>query len=424
MSSRLPYLDTLKVLLVVGVITVHTAVTYGFDGTWYLESYDKMAGPVVGALTVVIVIGWLFGLGLFFLIAGRLSGPSLDRKGAGRFAGERVIRLGTPVLAYTLLVSPALEYFAYRENEGGRRGFWSFFADQVWHLGPGPTWFLEALLAFSLGYALLRTVRPARREPWRASLQGRYVAGIALTIAVCSFAAHLAFPIGSEQFHLQLGMFPQYLMLFSLGAAAGRRGWLETLTPQLQRRCGLAAAITAAAMPAILLAGDFFQGGAAADRFAGGWHWQAAAASLTEGVLATCVSLWAIAHFRCHHNHPRPLARRMAPAAYGAFIVHPPVIVALALAIQPAPVPAELKFACVLTAGIAGSFALAALAARLRAQAGSRVRRHRYRAADHVVDRSASAAGWVMPTLVGPPVMGQRVARITHEAAPNARRKA
>jgi glucans biosynthesis protein C len=364
--QRLPYLDNLKVLLVAGVIAVHSAITYGFDGAWYLESYDKMASGVVDALTVVIVIGWLFGLGLFFLIAGRLSGPSLDRKGPGRFARERLIRLGTPVLAYVLLVSPALEYFDYRENEGGTEGFWSFFADQIWQLAPGPTWFLEALLAFSLGYALLRTLRPPKRAPSRAPLRERDVAGIALAIAVASFAAHLAFPIGSEQFHLQLGMFPQYLILFAVGAAAGRRGWLETLTPELRRRCGWAGAVTALAMPAILLAGGFFEGGAAEDRFLGGWHWQAGAASLTEGVLATCVSLWAIGYFRRHHNHLSSLPRGMAPAAYGAFIVHPPVIVGLALAIERLPVPAELKFVCVLTAGVAASFGLAALAARAR----------------------------------------------------------
>jgi hypothetical protein len=90
---------------------------------------------------------------------------------------------------------------------------------------------------------------------------GRHVAGIVFAIALSSFAPHLAFPIGSEQFHLQLGMFSQYLILFSLGAAAGRRGWLETLSPELQRRCRLAAAIAALAMPAILLAGNFFAGG-------------------------------------------------------------------------------------------------------------------------------------------------------------------
>jgi glucans biosynthesis protein C len=363
---RLAYLDNLKVLLVVGVIAVHSAITYGFDGSWYLESYDEMTGAVVDALTVVIAIGWLFGLGLFFLIAGRLSGPALDRKGPGRFAYERAVRLGTPLLAYTLLVGPVLEYVAYRENEGGTRGFWPFLGDQIWHFAPGPTWFLEALLAFSVGYALLRGLRPPGRAPSSAPLRGRHVALVALAVAAGSFAAHLAFPIGSEQFHLQLGMFPQYLILFALGAAAGRRGWLETLTPELRRRCGLAGAVTALAIPTILLTGDFFAGEAAADRFAGGWHWQAAAASLTEGVLATCVSLWAIAYFRRHHNRLRPLARRMAPAAYGAFIVHPLVIVGLALAIQAGPVPAELKFACVLTGGVAGSFMLAALAAHAR----------------------------------------------------------
>jgi glucans biosynthesis protein C len=360
--QRLAYLDNLKVLLVVGVVAVHAAITYGFDGSWYLESYDEMAGGLVAALSVVIVIGWLFGLGLFFLIAGQLSGASLDRKGPERFLRERVVRLGAPLLAYTLLVSPALEYIDYRENRGGTGGFWPFVGDQVWHLAPGPTWFLEALLAFSLGYALLRSVRTPARAPSQVPLRERHVAGIVLAIAVGSFTAHLAFPIGSEQFHLMLGAFPQYVILFALGAATRRRRWPATL----RRRCGLAAAITALAMPAILLAGGFFAGEAAADRFAGGWHWQAAAASLTEGMLATCVSIWAIAYFRDHHDHLRPLARRMAPATYGAFLFHPPVIVGLALAIQPVPVPAELKFAFVLTGGVACSFALAAAAAGAR----------------------------------------------------------
>jgi acyltransferase-like protein len=190
------------------------------------------------------------------------------------------------------------------------------------------------------------------------------VAAIALAISVASFTAHLAFPIGSEQFHLQLGMFPQYVILFSLGVAAGRRGWLDTLTPELQRRCGIAGAIAAPALLASLLAGGFFTGDAAEDRFAGGLRWEAAAFPLAEGVLATCVSLWAIGYFQRRFNQLRPSARLMAPRAYGAYIVHPPVIVGLALAIQPLPLPAELKFIAVLVVGVAASFGLAALVSR------------------------------------------------------------
>jgi glucans biosynthesis protein C len=365
MKQRLAYLDNLKILLVVGVIALHTAITYGLDGSWYLESYDEMASAVVDALTVVLGTGWLFGLGLFFLIAGRLSGPSLDRKGVRRFTEDRLLRLGTPLVAYTLLVSPFLEYVDYRWNGGGTEGLWPFAREQVWHLAPGPTWFLEALLVFSLGYALWRVLRPEAERPSREPLRGGQVAAAAAAIAVTSFAVRLAFPLGSEQFHLQLAAFPQYVILFSLGAAAGRRGWLETLTPRLQRRCGLAGAITALTLPAVLLAGGFFDGGAAEDRFAGGWHWQAAAGAIIEGVLATCVSLYAVEHFRRRHNRLRPLARLMAPAAYGAFVLHPPVLVGLALAVQPLPLPAELKFIAVLVAGVAASFGLAALVSRV-----------------------------------------------------------
>jgi acyltransferase-like protein len=365
MKQRLAYLDNLKILLVVGVISLHAAITYGLDGSWYLESYDQMSSAVVGVATVVLGTGWLFGLGLFFLIAGRLSGPSLDHKGARRFAIERLIRLGIPLVAYTLLVSPFLEYVDYRWNGGGTGALWPFVREQVWQLAPGPTWFLEALLAFSLGYALLRWLHPEAEPPRRTPLRGRQVAAVVLAIAVTSFAARFAFRLGSEQFHLQLSVFPQYVILFSLGAAAGRRAWLETLPSDLQRRCGLVGLITALALPAILAAGGFFNGDAGHHPFEGGWHWQAAAVALVEGVLATCVSLWAVGYFRQRLNHLRPLARLMAPAAYGAFIIHPPVLVGLALAMQPLPLPAELKFIAVLVAGVAGSFELAALATRV-----------------------------------------------------------
>ena len=375
MSARLAYLDTLKVLLVVGVIAMHTAITYGLDGSWYLESYDEMSGAVVDGVTAVLGIGWLFGLGLFFLIAGRLSAPSLDRKGPRLFVKDRLLRLGIPLAAYTLLVSPFLEYVSYRENDHGTEALWPFVREQVWHFAPGPTWFLEALLLFSLVYALLRVLRRDAPVPVRRPLRGVELAGVAIAIAIGAFAVHLAFPIGSEQFHLQLAMFPQYVILFSLGAAAGRRGWFETLTPQLQRRCGLVGVAAALAFPAVLLAGGFFDGGAAEDRFAGGLHWQAAAGALLEGALATCMSVWAVGHFRQHETrYFRPLIRRMAPPAYGAFIIHPPVLVGLAFAVQPLPIPAELKFLALLVGGVAASFSLTAAVQSVAASLRTRPR--------------------------------------------------
>ena len=371
MRSRLAYLDAIKVLLVVGVIAMHSAITYGLDGSWYLESYEEMPGGVVAAVTILLGTGWLFGLGLFFLIAGRLTAPSFDRKGPSAFLRDRLVRLGIPLALFTLLVSPVLEYVSYRENDGGSEALWPFARDQVWHLAPGPTWFLEALLAFSLGYALLRVLRPEAAPPVWRRLRGREIAGVAAAIGAGAFAAHLAFPIGSEQFHLQLAMFPQYIVLFSLGCAAGRRGWLETIDPRLQRRLGIAGAAAAAAFPLVLWVGGFFDGGAAEDRFAGGLHWQALAGALLEGVLATCLCLWAVSHFRRHEaRYHRPLVRRMAPSAYGAFVVHPPILVGLAFALALLPVPAVVKFVLLVAAGAAGSFGLVALGRRVLDHSG------------------------------------------------------
>jgi hypothetical protein len=56
----------------------------------------------------------------------------------------------------------------------------------------------------------------------------------------------------------------------------------------------------------------------------------------------------------------------MAPATYGAFLVHPPLLVGLAFAVHPLPLPAEAKFVVVLATGVATSFGLAGVVRRRR----------------------------------------------------------
>jgi glucan biosynthesis protein C len=363
---RLAYLDNLRVILVVGVIAVHTAIVYGVDGSFYLEAYEEMGSGGVAVITVFVAVGFLFGLGAFFLIAGRLSGPSLDHKGPRRFVRDRLIRLGIPVVFYVLVIAPPMEYAKYRE-EGGHGGFLPYARDQLTDPAPGPTWFLEALLAFSLAYGLVRRLRPARGEPSRDPLHGKQIAGVAVAIAVLSFATHLVVPYGEEHLHIQFALFPQYAILFGLGCAAGRRGWLETLTPELRRRCGLAGMAAVVALAALLLAGGFTDGEAERNLYAGGWHWQAAGTSLVEGALAATLPLFLIGWFRVHGSRQGRLLRRMAPSAYAAFVLHPPLVVGLALTLHRVALPAEAKFASVLVGAVAGSFAITALAMRIPA---------------------------------------------------------
>jgi hypothetical protein len=117
-------------------------------------------------------------------------------------------------------------------------------------------------------------------------------------------------------------------------AAAGRRGWLETLTPELRRRCGVVGLAGILALPVLLLAGGFTESDAKQDLYAGGWHWQAAGTSLVEATLAATLPLFLIGWFREHWTRQGLLLRGMATAAYGAFIIQPAGDVGLALALH------------------------------------------------------------------------------------------
>src|SRR5215208_6092363 len=220
-SSRWWYLDDLRVLVVAGVIVVHVAITYGADGSWYVADIDESTsavGEVV--LSLFVVTGALFSLGLLFLVAGALTVPSLGRKRARRFVVDRLKRLGVPLVAFVLLATPLLEYTSYR-TDGGHDGVGAFITDHPseWVLDPGPLWFVEALLVFSFAYVAWVASRPPRR-PAGKPLAARVVLQLVAGVAIAEFLTRLAFPIGTEQLRLQLALFPQYVLLFAFGVGA------------------------------------------------------------------------------------------------------------------------------------------------------------------------------------------------------------
>ena len=162
-----------------------------------------------------------------------------------------------------------------------------------------------------------------------------------------------------------------------------------------RRGCGIVGLIAVVALPVLLLAGGFTEGDAERDLYAGGWHWQAAGTSIVEASLAATLPLFLIGWFRDHWTRQGALLKQMAVAAYGAFIIHPPVLVGLAFAVQQLAVPAELKLLTVLVAGVAASFGLPALVR-------SWVLDHRGHALAHAdAHRGEPVAGAAAPELPG-----------------------
>jgi hypothetical protein len=76
-------------------------------------------------------------------------------------------------------------------------------------------------------------------------------------------------------------------------------------------------------------------------------------------VLAVTASLWLLGVAQGHTRPRGPLARGLARSAFGAFLLQGPVLIALALALRPLALPAEVKALAIAAVGIGASFALA-----------------------------------------------------------------
>jgi len=362
-SGRQLYLDNLKVILIAGIIGVHAVMGYaGFMDLWtYTEVREVTLNPVVESLLAVLVspLGFLM-IPLLFLVAGLLTRPSLERKGPGRFTRDRLVRLGVPFALYVLFVQPAVIY-ALQHSVGVATGsYWYELLGKERQIDTGPLWFVGVLLIFSLAYAGWVAVRrrvPARPEPRRIAT--RHLLLIVAVAAPASFLIRLAYPYGSEAgfSDLNLWEWPVCIALFTVGIIGSRLGWVDTVPERLWRQCRTAAVLTLVAMTAFLAVIGALD---VIDLAMGGWNWAAPVFAALEVTLGVFGSVWVLSLGQRHLERP---LRRAGPAvcrsAYGAFMVQTPVLIALAVALRPVPLPAEAKAVLVAAGGILTSFALA-----------------------------------------------------------------
>lgn len=110
--KRRLYVDNLKVILIAGVIAGHAIASYSDEDFWpYAEMKEvTLSGATQLLLYAVVAPATLLMIPLLFLVAGLLTPSSVDRKGPGPFARDRLLRLGVPFTAYVLLLQPLLMY--------------------------------------------------------------------------------------------------------------------------------------------------------------------------------------------------------------------------------------------------------------------------------------------------------------------------
>jgi peptidoglycan/LPS O-acetylase OafA/YrhL len=339
--SRNAGIDALRASLILLVVFHHAAITYGAVGLWFYKEIEPSRTLSSFILMLFCSYNQAFGMGLFFLIAGSLTPGAIARHGAQGFLRERLLRLGAPLLVFILVLGPITAALAETVQHG-----YPFFAVLGWIAShaliiPGPMWFVEALLIFSAAYVALRAViGPARLERARPFPSNAILAASALGTGAAAFLLRLRWPLGTEFLGLQFGYFASYVVLFAGGCLGAKGRWLENVpTKRLWswRWVSLAAAV---AYALVILAGGW------SDAFYAFW----------EPLFAWGVILSLLVFFQRRFAELSPIWQKLARRSYLIYIIHPPILVGVSLAMRALAAPALVKFALAGTAACALCF--------------------------------------------------------------------
>ncbi|MGZ3602662.1 MAG: acyltransferase family protein [Ktedonobacterales bacterium] len=351
--KRLLYLDNLRIVLIALVVVQHLSVTYGAAGSWYYQDH------ATDTLTATVLSIWAApaeaaGMGLFFLIAGYFTPVAYDRKGAGAFLRDRLVRLGIPLLAYTLLLDPVVRYVA----DGLPGSYWTFYGNFLLlrlRGTNGPVWFIAVLLVFTLLYAGWRALTGDRVQMNARLLKlpgaGAILAYI-IALGLVTFVVRLWWPL-SFVFQpingLSLSFLPQYASMFALGLLAYRGDWFSRFTSRMAKVWALVAlvaivAFVGGAIPT-LLGGGGRGGNDLGSMWAGGWHWLALVVALWQPFILVGASLGLLVLFRERLHRQGRLAREAAASAYTVYLIHPLVLVPFCSAVAAVALYPLLKFA-------------------------------------------------------------------------------
>ena len=158
------------------------------------------------------------------------------------------------------------------------------------------------------------------------------IAMFALALAVVTSIVRIWLPAGwnFELLNLQLGFFPQYIVLFVLGLIAYRNNWflgISEATGRLWRNITIALIVL---FPVLIILG----GGEDPTLFFGGFHWQALVLALWEQFLCMAMIITLLVWFRRRFNQQGSLTKTMSASAYSVYLIHAPVIVLVALALR------------------------------------------------------------------------------------------
>lgn len=355
-------IDALRAAVTLLVVFHHTAITYGAIGGWYYREIAPSNSPSSLLLILFCTVNQAWFMGLFFLLAGYYTPPAYRRHGTAGFVRERLIRLGIPLVFYFLVLHPITVALALTAKD---LSFVRVFA-WLWRNGkfePGPLWFAEALLIFAAVWLLWRGLRKPETTAKVAFPSDGVLFAAALVTGAAAFLLRLVWPVGVNVAFLQLGYFASYIVLFAAGCAGAEQRWLEQIPESLKRRWVRIAWIAFAIFPIVGLLGSkvsWLHG-----RPEGGLSLQALVYAFWEPFVAWGFILGLLCFFQRRFVQLSGVWPALARRAFLIYIIHPPIVVGVALAWRDVAAPALVKFLVTGSLACALCYLIAGLALRI-----------------------------------------------------------
>ena len=360
-EKRLVFIDALRVAAIAFVIIHHAAQAYGPTGGFW-PVHDRAQS---GWFAPFYTANAAFGMGLMFLLAGYFVPPSCDRKGARLFLIGRWRRIGIPLASFVLLVHLPVVYWL--AGMAAPQPFIRGIYERGWQPIFLHFWFVAHLLLYCFAYAMLRLVserfKVAPRQ-WPLPDHAAII-GLIVSLALITWLVRIWYPVDrwvpflwimpAEPAHL-----PQYIAFFACGLIAYRGDWFRRM-PTRDGLIWLATGMMASA--GIYLA--YALGSWGQLMAAGGPGMPSLSRSVWETIIAVSLSVGLIIAFRELFNRSSRLLGAMATASFGAYILHPAIVVALQTAIAEVTLSAFAKFAVVSVLGTAVAFAVAHVAGKV-----------------------------------------------------------
>lgn len=399
-GERRPELDALRALVVVGLVFFHSSLVFEPGGDFYVTNAETTELTTIFAALCVV-----WAMPLLFLVSGLGAWHSLRRRGAGGFAVERLRRLGVPLVFATLVLLPFPQWLRLRADPAYHDSylrFWPHFFEvrlepsefpfivQGTFYETGHLWFVVLLLVYSLLLAALaRRVPPGLGRRIRdgvVSATRRRGSVLLLPAAPLALVSAL---LGVEEDYGGWSRWA-YLLFFLFGFALAADPRLRAA----MRRDAVVAAVLGVALvgagtPLFLIAAET----PGADPFmdlsalaiiartlygAAGWCWlvailglldrrrppptaeqatEEAAAEATERIAAEAPAEEAGTGSGEQDKRPRRMYGYLAAAVLPVYILHQPIVVGVAYLVVGWSAPVAVKFALIVAASLALTFA-------------------------------------------------------------------